>query len=81
MSSRITIRKPDDWHLNVRDDGMLRAVLMTTRAVTLRRERRGFGDANRPLRDGASLEGCGASGADHPSRPARKSARAPQDDA
>jgi len=30
MSTRITIRKPDDWHLHVRDDAMLKAVLPFT---------------------------------------------------
>ena len=27
MTTRITIRKPDDWHLHVRDGEMLKAVL------------------------------------------------------
>jgi len=27
MTQRITIRKPDDWHLHVRDGAMLEAVL------------------------------------------------------
>ena len=26
MTTRITIRKPDDWHLHVRDGEMLKAV-------------------------------------------------------
>ena len=30
MTSRITIRKPDDWHLHVRDGEMLKAVLPYT---------------------------------------------------
>jgi len=30
MTNRITIRKPDDWHLHVRDGAMLRAVLPHT---------------------------------------------------
>ena len=30
MSTRITIRKPDDWHLHLRDDAMLKAVLPFT---------------------------------------------------
>ena len=30
MTERITIRKPDDWHLHVRDDAMLRASLPYT---------------------------------------------------
>src|SRR5918994_1704649 len=30
MTNRITIRKPDDWHLHVRDGAMLRAVLPFT---------------------------------------------------
>jgi dihydroorotase len=30
MTSRITIRKPDDWHLHVRDGAMLKAVLPYT---------------------------------------------------
>ena len=30
MTNRITIRKPDDWHLHVRDGAMLRAVLPYT---------------------------------------------------
>ena len=30
MTDRITIRKPDDWHLHVRDGAMLRAVLPFT---------------------------------------------------
>ena len=30
MTKRITIRKPDDWHLHVRDGAMLRAVLPYT---------------------------------------------------
>ena len=30
MTDRITIRKPDDWHLHVRDNAMLRAVLPYT---------------------------------------------------
>ena len=30
MSERITIRKPDDWHLHVRDGAMLRASLPFT---------------------------------------------------
>src|SRR6201997_1934256 len=32
MSTRITIRKPDDWHLPARDDAMLKAVLPFTAA-------------------------------------------------
>ena len=32
MSERITIRKPDDWHLHVRDGAMLKAVLPFTAA-------------------------------------------------
>jgi len=27
MTTRITIRKPDDWHLHVRDNEMLQASL------------------------------------------------------
>src|SRR5215212_9899740 len=30
MTNRITIRKPDDWHLHVRDGAMLKAVLPYT---------------------------------------------------
>jgi dihydroorotase len=30
MTDRITIRKPDDWHLHVRDEAMMRAVLPHT---------------------------------------------------
>jgi hypothetical protein len=30
MPTRITIRKPDDWHLHVRDGAMLKAVLPHT---------------------------------------------------
>jgi dihydroorotase len=30
MTERITIRKPDDWHLHVRDGAMLRAALPFT---------------------------------------------------
>ena len=30
MTTRITIRKPDDWHLHVRDGDMLKAVLPHT---------------------------------------------------
>ena len=30
MATRITIRKPDDWHLHVRDGAMLKAVLPLT---------------------------------------------------
>lgn len=30
MSQRIVIRKPDDWHLHVRDDAMMRAALPQT---------------------------------------------------
>src|SRR5580658_10460333 len=30
MTTRITIRKPDDWHLHVRDGEMLKAVLPYT---------------------------------------------------
>lgn len=30
MTNRVTIRKPDDWHLHVRDGAMLRAVLPYT---------------------------------------------------
>ena len=30
MTARITIRKPDDWHLHVRDGAMLKAVLPYT---------------------------------------------------
>ena len=30
MTTRITIRKPDDWHLHVRDGAMLKAVLPYT---------------------------------------------------
>ena len=30
MTDRITIRKPDDWHLHVRDGEMLKAVLPYT---------------------------------------------------
>src|SRR5579864_8471006 len=32
MSDRVTIRKPDDWHLHVRDGAMLKAVLPFTAA-------------------------------------------------
>src|SRR3954471_22314754 len=32
MAERITIRKPDDWHLHVRDGAMLRASLPFTAA-------------------------------------------------
>ena len=38
MTARITIRKPDDWHLHVRDGAMLKAVHAVTR-------RRHFGRA------------------------------------
>jgi len=27
MTTRTTIRKPDDWHLHVRDGAMLKAVM------------------------------------------------------
>src|SRR5947208_7292205 len=30
MTTRLTIRKPDDWHLHVRDGAMLKAVLPYT---------------------------------------------------
>ncbi len=30
MSTSITIRRPDDWHLHLRDGAMLRAVLPET---------------------------------------------------
>src|SRR5215472_6863627 len=30
MTTRITIKKPDDWHLHVRDNDMLKAVLPYT---------------------------------------------------
>src|SRR5499427_6064168 len=30
MTTRITIRKPDDWHLHVRDGAMLKAVMPYT---------------------------------------------------
>ena len=30
MTSRIIIRKPDDWHLHVRDGAMLKAVMPFT---------------------------------------------------
>ena len=30
MTTRLTIRKPDDWHLHVRDGAMLKAVLPFT---------------------------------------------------
>ena len=30
LTTRITIRKPDDWHLHVRDGAMLKAVLPYT---------------------------------------------------
>jgi dihydroorotase len=30
MTTRLTIRKPDDWHLHVRDDAMMRAALPYT---------------------------------------------------
>ena len=30
MTTRITIRRPDDWHLHVRDGEMLKAVLPYT---------------------------------------------------
>ena len=30
MTARITIRKPDDWHLHVRDGAMLKAVMPFT---------------------------------------------------
>ena len=30
MTTRITIRKPDDWHLHVRDGAMLKAVMPFT---------------------------------------------------
>jgi len=30
MTDRITIRKPDDWHLHVRDGAMLKAALPFT---------------------------------------------------
>ena len=30
MCDRVTIRKPDDWHLHVRDNDMLRATLPFT---------------------------------------------------
>jgi dihydroorotase len=33
MTDRITIRRPDDWHLHVRDDAMMRAVLPHTARV------------------------------------------------
>ena len=33
MTNRITIRRPDDWHLHVRDREMLRAVLPYTAKV------------------------------------------------
>ena len=33
MTDRITIRRPDDWHLHVRDGEMLRAVLPYTAKV------------------------------------------------
>ena len=32
MTSTITIRRPDDWHLHLRDGDMLRAVLPATAA-------------------------------------------------
>ena len=32
MTTRITIRRPDDWHLHVRDGEMLKAVLPFTAA-------------------------------------------------
>src|SRR5882724_8389866 len=32
MADRITIRKPDDWHLHVRDGAMLKAALPFTAA-------------------------------------------------
>ncbi len=31
MTTRITIRKPDDWHLHVRDGEMLKAAICLTR--------------------------------------------------
>jgi len=36
MAARITIRRPDDWHLHVRDGDMLKAVLPHTAAVFAR---------------------------------------------
>src|SRR5271165_3387772 len=30
MAQRVTIRKPDDWHLHIRDGAMLKAVLPYT---------------------------------------------------
>ena len=27
MTTRLTIRKPDDWHLHLRDGAMLKAVI------------------------------------------------------
>ena len=33
MTDRITIRRPDDWHLHLRDDAMLQAVLPPTARV------------------------------------------------
>ena len=32
MTTRLTIRKPDDWHLHVRDGAMLKASLPYTAA-------------------------------------------------
>jgi dihydroorotase len=32
MTTRITIRKPDDWQLHVRDGAMLRAVMHEPRS-------------------------------------------------
>lgn len=32
MTDRLTLRRPDDWHLHLRDDAMLRAVLPPTAA-------------------------------------------------
>ncbi len=32
MAKRITIKKPDDWHLHVRDGEMLKAVMRFTAA-------------------------------------------------
>ncbi len=33
MTDRITIRKPDDWHLHVRDGAMLKACMPFTARV------------------------------------------------
>ena len=33
MTTRITIRRPDDWHCHMRDDGMMRAALPYTARV------------------------------------------------